>query len=576
MVPACAWHSKILGFWCNAADLPDRNLRHAGLHCRTDFPCALADRPTFPLALPPGCPSVWLLAFRHDALVDHFQSHGLQGGKILMKTHGTLLLFLMGIVALFAAPSFAQTSTTLRSKPARLTSSTLTTRPTSGTLRTRPTSTTLSVRPTTTTLRTRSVPNIRPTSTTLGVRPTTTTLRTRPVPNFGVTSPTLSVTSSTPASVLSEQEMDKIELSTSTLSGKISHFKEDANLLNEWLKQPGAAGKITDRDLRLTQAKLDLVDRNLSRLQLAVDSRRHETRALAIAEARRSDLTPPEIFHPTMHIDDRATSSLLGQAFQASLLQEQFAQENIRTLELAHTNLELDVARLTQFNHYAQLKPEELAVEEKRIEDEAATLEKEILKVDGSVTSSSQVANALAQSVKLSAEDRATQLVQEKKPSATQPLLSQIRQSLSKKPEPKTVATPGKKSKLKMEPLPVREVSLSTLKKQIHAMTLPAGTSIYAIRGGQVLYAGDFRGLGKAVVIAHDKDICTIYGCLSGTDVVTNGVVQQGQKIGTAGTFSGQTRTGVQFEVRKAGEVTDLSVIGIKLTELEAVLTGKK
>ena len=104
-----------------------------------------------------------------------------------------------------------------------------------------------------------------------------------------------------------------------------------------------------------------------------------------------------------------------------------------------------------------------------------------------------------------------------------------------------------------MEPLPNREINLDTLKKQIHSITLPADTAIYAVRGGQVLYAGEFRGLGKAVVISHEKDICTIYGYLNSTDVATNAPVQAGQKIGSAGTFHGQTRTGVQFEVRKGG-----------------------
>ena len=95
------------------------------------------------------------------------------------------------------------------------------------------------------------------------------------------------------------------------------------------------------------------------------------------------------------------------------------------------------------------MQPEELAAEEKRIEDEAAALEKTILKMDGSVTSSSQVANALAQSLKLTPEDRAATLLsaQEKLRTSAQPLLSQIRQSLSKNP-----ATKNKRAKVGTTP----------------------------------------------------------------------------------------------------------------------------
>jgi len=273
----------------------------------------------------------------------------------------------------------------------------------------------------------------------------------------------------------------------------------------------------------------------------------------------------------------------LLEGLKASVLQDQFAEENIRAPQSIRTNLQLEVARLVQFDRYAKLKPDDLAVEEKRIEDEAVALEKEILKMDGTITSASLVANALTLPVKLTPEERAAaQAAQEKPRSATQPLLSQIRQSLAqslgKKTESKSSA-PGKKetkNKLKLEALPAREVSLAVLKKQIHPIYLPAGAPIYAVRGGQVLYAGDFRGLGKAVVIAHDKDICTIYGYLNTTDVITNATVAQGQKIGSAGAFYGQPRTGVQFEVRKAGEVTDLSAVGIKAGELEAAISGKK
>ena len=244
-------------------------------------------------------------------------------GKKVLSVCSLYLLFLMTTVVFLSAPAFAQTTTTLRGK---------TIRPTSSTLNVRLTSSTLS-----------NLPVRR-------VRPTTSTLPAQPLP-------------SNPPPFVSEQQMDKIELSTSSLSEKISRFKEDAGLLNEWLKQPGAASKIAERDLRLTQAKLDLVDRKLSRLQLTAESRRHETRSLCLAEVRRSDLVPPELFAPSTHIDDGATSTLLGQAFQASLLQEQFAEENIRALESTRTNLQLDVARLIQFDRYAKLKPDELAVE---------------------------------------------------------------------------------------------------------------------------------------------------------------------------------------------------------------------
>ncbi len=63
----------------------------------------------------------------------------------------------------------------------------------------------------------------------------------------------------------------------------------------------------------------------------------------------------------------------------------------------------------------------------------------------------------------------------------------------------------------------------------------PVGTPVLAIRSGVVERAGEHRGMGKFVVIAHKDSLRSIYGHLSSIAVATGESVRQGQRVGAVG-----------------------------------------
>lgn len=65
----------------------------------------------------------------------------------------------------------------------------------------------------------------------------------------------------------------------------------------------------------------------------------------------------------------------------------------------------------------------------------------------------------------------------------------------------------------------------------------PDGTSIYAVDGGTVLFAGPASGYGNWIVIDHNNGLYSIYGHMwdSGVNVSPSQQVQRGQRIGAVG-----------------------------------------
>jgi len=84
---------------------------------------------------------------------------------------------------------------------------------------------------------------------------------------------------------------------------------------------------------------------------------------------------------------------------------------------------------------------------------------------------------------------------------------------------------------------------------------VPEGTSLYAVKSGKIVYAGDQgeTGYGKFVVIMHDDGINSLYGHLSKIKVVIGETVKKGQVIGFSGNTGASTGPHLHFELRKVG-----------------------
>ncbi|PIT70949.1 M23 family metallopeptidase [Bartonella tribocorum] len=83
-------------------------------------------------------------------------------------------------------------------------------------------------------------------------------------------------------------------------------------------------------------------------------------------------------------------------------------------------------------------------------------------------------------------------------------------------------------------------------------IAVPEGSSVKASENGVVIYAGDgLKELGNVVMIRHENNIITIYGCNSKLAVNKGQRVRRGDEIAKSG-VSGNVKTPrVYFEVRK-------------------------
>lgn len=87
----------------------------------------------------------------------------------------------------------------------------------------------------------------------------------------------------------------------------------------------------------------------------------------------------------------------------------------------------------------------------------------------------------------------------------------------------------------------------------------PTGTPVHAAAAGKVVHAGDGRGYGNLVVIAHEGGIETRYAHLSrfAPGITPGALVQAGQPIGAVGTTGLSTGPHLHFEAHRAGTPID-------------------
>ncbi len=79
---------------------------------------------------------------------------------------------------------------------------------------------------------------------------------------------------------------------------------------------------------------------------------------------------------------------------------------------------------------------------------------------------------------------------------------------------------------------------------------VPYGSSVISVESGSVLYAKEFQGYGKMLIVDHGKGFYSIYGQLAEFLTRENDVVQKRQAIAKSGAF-------IYFEIRMNGTPED-------------------
>jgi lipoprotein NlpD len=88
-------------------------------------------------------------------------------------------------------------------------------------------------------------------------------------------------------------------------------------------------------------------------------------------------------------------------------------------------------------------------------------------------------------------------------------------------------------------------------------LACPQGTPVRAAEDGVVLFAGEQRGYGNLVVIAHDNDLVTIYAHNEENLVAQGDRVSRGEEIARVGHSGNATGPHLHFEVRVGTHARD-------------------
>ena len=81
-------------------------------------------------------------------------------------------------------------------------------------------------------------------------------------------------------------------------------------------------------------------------------------------------------------------------------------------------------------------------------------------------------------------------------------------------------------------------------------LALNNGDVVKAVSWGKVVHNDILRGMGRVVVLLHDKDYYTVYAYLDESNLRIGQEVKQGQTLGTAGYYPPAKGAGTYFELR--------------------------
>jgi lipoprotein NlpD len=88
-------------------------------------------------------------------------------------------------------------------------------------------------------------------------------------------------------------------------------------------------------------------------------------------------------------------------------------------------------------------------------------------------------------------------------------------------------------------------------------LACPEGTPVRAAEAGVVLFAGEQRGYGNLVLLAHDNDLVTVYAHNQENLVAQGDEVTRGEEIARVGHSGNATGPHLHFEVRVGSHARD-------------------
>jgi murein DD-endopeptidase MepM/ murein hydrolase activator NlpD len=123
-----------------------------------------------------------------------------------------------------------------------------------------------------------------------------------------------------------------------------------------------------------------------------------------------------------------------------------------------------------------------------------------------------------------------------------------------------TAAMPQFKGRINHKPVLQYQITKRFNAKERHQgidLAAPAGSAVYAVLDGKVVYAGVQKGYGNLVIMEHEKRLMTIYAHNEINMVETGEIIKCGEQIATVGSTGRSTGNHLHFEIRQAGQPLD-------------------
>lgn len=98
--------------------------------------------------------------------------------------------------------------------------------------------------------------------------------------------------------------------------------------------------------------------------------------------------------------------------------------------------------------------------------------------------------------------------------------------------------------------------NLPVFRSGIHIKS-DSGTSVKAVWPGRVVYASEFKGYGKMVVISHGAGYHSLYGNLSKIFLKNDAIIKENEPVGEVGDSAALGSSGLYFEIRYKGKPLD-------------------
>jgi septal ring factor EnvC (AmiA/AmiB activator) len=98
--------------------------------------------------------------------------------------------------------------------------------------------------------------------------------------------------------------------------------------------------------------------------------------------------------------------------------------------------------------------------------------------------------------------------------------------------------------------------NLPVFRSGIHIKS-ESGTSVKAVWSGRVVYAAEFKGYGKMVVISHGAGYHSLYGNLSKIFLRNDAIIKENEPVGEVGDSVAIGGSGLYFEIRYKGKPLD-------------------